>query len=158
RRGGDVGNAKRIRLHLPDALAGKTIALLVARDLKPWRDALTKAKLSPDTVNRVNTCLKACLNLAADQDERIVNHRAWETALVNIPGAGESRNVILTDDEVRAVVAAAYSVGPEFGLFVETAAVTGARVGQLANLEVQDVQGGTAPRLMVPSSRKGRGQ
>jgi len=39
---------------------------------------------------------------------------------------------------------------------VETAAVTGARVSQLARLEVQDVQGDRGdPRVMMPSSRKG---
>jgi integrase len=37
--------------------------------------------------------------------------------------------------------------------------VTGARVSQLTRLEVRDVQGDRAdPRLMMPSSRKGRGQ
>jgi integrase len=42
---------------------------------------------------------------------------------------------------------------------VEVAAVTGARVSQLSRLEVQDLQDGrTDPRLMMPSSRKGRGK
>jgi integrase len=44
-------------------------------------------------------------------------------------------------------------------LLVEVAAVTGARMSQLARLEVQDLQDGrTDPRLMMPSSRKGRGK
>ena len=39
------------------------------------------------------------------------------------------------------------------------AAVTGARISQLARLEVQDLQDGRGdPRLMMPSSKKGRGQ
>jgi integrase len=70
--------------------------------------------------------------------------------------AGESRNVILTDAEVAGVVAAAYAIGPEFGLLVEICAVTGARIGQLARLTVEEVQDGPAPRLMVPPSRKGK--
>lgn len=42
---------------------------------------------------------------------------------------------------------------------VETAAVTGARVSQIANLRVADLQADRPdPRLMMPSSRKGRGQ
>jgi integrase len=159
-RGGDVANADRIRFHLSDALAGKTVATLAARDFAPWRAALTKAKLSPAAINRANSCLRAALNLARDRDERIVSARAWETALAAIPDATEARNVILTEQDVRAIVAAAYEhVGPEFGLLVELAAVTGARVSQLARLEVRDVQvERTDPRLMMPSSRKGRGR
>ena len=135
RRNGDIGNANRIRLHLPGSLAGKTVALLAARDFKPWRNNLSKAELSADTINRVNTCLKACLNLAADQDERIANHRAWEKALATIPDTTQSRNVILSEDAVRAAVAESYKISPEFGLLTETAASTGARVSQLARLE-----------------------
>jgi integrase len=44
-------------------------------------------------------------------------------------------------------------------LLVEIAAVTGARVSQIANLRVADLQADRPdPRLMMPSSRKGRGQ
>jgi integrase len=156
RRGGDVHNARRIRVHLPDALAGKTVATLVARDFKPWRDALATAQLTPDTINRTGACLRACLNFAADSDERIVNRRAWERALAAVHMVGESRNVIITDTEVADVVVAAYAIGPEFGLMVETAAVTGSRLSQLARLTVEDVQDGPAPRLMMPPSRKGK--
>ena len=35
--------------------------------------------------------------------------------------------------------------------------MTGARVSQLGRLEVQDLQDGPAPRLMMPASRKGKG-
>ena len=157
RRSGDIGNASRIRLHLPNSLAGKTVALLAVRDFKPWRDALSLARLSPDTINRINTCLKAALNTAADQDERVSNRRVWETALASIPGAGQSRNAFLSDDFVRAVVASAYSVSSEFGLLTEVAACSGARVSQIARLEVHDVQADRA-RLMMPSARKGRGR
>ena len=158
-RGGDVANAARIRAHLPDALAGKTVATLAARDFKSWRTALTKASLSPAAINRANSCLKACLNFTAGQDERIVNVRAWEKGLANIPDATESRNVILGEPDIRSIIAAAYQIGPDFGLLVELAAVTGARVSQLARLEKRDVQADrNDPRLMMPSSRKGRGR
>jgi integrase len=79
--------------------------------------------------------------------------------LASIPDATESRNVILTEPVIYDIIAAAKTIGIEFALLVELAAVTGARVSQLARLEVQDVQGDRAdPRLMMPSSRKGRGQ
>jgi integrase len=157
RRGGATYNARRIRVHLPATLADKTVAMLVARDFKPWRDALTRAKQKPDTVNRTNAALRAALNHVADHDERITNRRAWQTALARIPGAAQSRNVILSEDDVRAVVAAAYRISAEFGLLIELAASTGARVSQLVRLEAGDVQAGRA-RLMMPSSKKGRGR
>lgn len=36
--------------------------------------------------------------------------------------------------------------------------VTGARLSQIARLTVADLQDGAAPRLTMPSSRKGRGR
>jgi integrase len=155
-RGGDPGNVTRVRSHLAADMLQRTVSSLTASELKHWRDRLAK-NLAPSTVNRTTTCLKAALNLAADNDDRIAR-RPWETGLLALRDADRSRNVVLNDDQVRRVVAAAYGVGPEFGLLVETAAVTGARVSQLARLEVQDVQGDRGdPRVMMPSSRKGRG-
>jgi hypothetical protein len=48
--------------HLSDALAGKSVALLTARDLSMWRDGLKATKLAPSTVNRATTVLKAALS------------------------------------------------------------------------------------------------
>jgi hypothetical protein len=156
-RGGDVGNAKRILGHLPETLAAKTVALLAARDFAPWREKLAAAGLAPAAANRATACLRAALNLAADQDERIGNRRAWEKGLMLLPDAMESRNVILPEESVRAVITAASGISAAFGLWTEVAAVTAARPSQIARLEVGDVQADRAdPRLMMPSSRKGR--
>jgi integrase len=158
-RGADVGNANRILGHLPDTLAGKTVALLAARDFGPWREALAAAGLAPAAFNRVTAMLKAALNLAADQDERIGSRRAWGKGLALLPNATESRNVILPEADIRSIIAAAYNIGPEFGAFIEVLAVTGARPSQAARLEVGDVQADRPdPRLMMPASRKGRGR
>ena len=157
-RGGDPGNAGRVRVHLNDALFSRTVALLTSRELREWRDVLAKT-LSPASVNRIASALKAALNLAADHDERIPSRRAWEIGLATIPDAEQARNIILTDETIRGLITASYSQSAEFGLLVEVAAVTGARVSQLAGLEVQDVQGDRVDaRLMMPSSKKGRGQ
>jgi integrase len=59
---------------------------------------------------------------------------------------------------VRRIVAAARRRDPAFGLLIELLAVTGTRLSQLGRLEAIDFQDGEAPRLMVPSSRKGRGR
>ena len=44
-RGADVGNANRVRMYLPAALAAKAVATLTLVDFKAWRAALTKAGL-----------------------------------------------------------------------------------------------------------------
>jgi integrase len=157
-RGGDPDNAVRVRLHLPNNLGRKTVALLTSRDLRQWRDGLAAKGLAPASVNRIITILRAALTLAADQDERL-NSRAWVKGLTALPDAQRSNNVILSEQAIRDLVAHAYQASEAFGLFVEAAAVTGARPSQLARLEVQDLQDHRLdPRLMMPSSAKGRGQ
>ena len=156
-RGGDVSSVARVRLHLSAKLLDKATALLTVRDLRHFRDALAK-KRAAGSVDRVCNSLRAALNLAADTDDRIASRRAWEVGLKGLYDAVEARNVILPAEPIRRIVEEAYVISPEFGLLVETLAVTGARVvSQVARLEVQDVQGGGDPRLMMPSSKKGRG-
>lgn len=116
-RGGDPANATRVRLHLPEVLAAKSVASLAARDFRAWRDGLIKKKLSPATINRINSALKAALNLAAAEDERITG-RAWKLALPSIPGATRARNAILPEDDVRNIIEQAYVGNAAFGLFV----------------------------------------
>ncbi len=159
-RSGDVYNAQRVRVHLPDVLASKTVALLAApREFRHWRDGLLKKGLAPSTVNRTCAAFQAALELAASQDPRITNQSAWRTGLAALPDAEQSRNVIMSEEAVLRIISAAYAVSHEFGLLVEVAAVTGARVSQLARLEVGDLQGDRSePRLMMPSARKGRGR
>jgi integrase len=157
-RGADTANVARVRLHLSEELATKRVALLTARDLRKWRDGLAK-QLAPSSVNRTAGAFKAALNLVADQDERIVSRQPWDLGLATIPDAEEARNVILPEATIHTIISEACHESSEFQLLVEVAAVTGARVSQLARLEVQDLQSDrTDPRLMMPSSRKGRGQ
>jgi len=159
-RGGDAYNAQRVRVHLPNTLANETVALLASpRKFRHWRDGLTRKGLAASTVNRTCAAFQAALEHAASLDPRITNQSAWRTGLAALPDAEQSRNVILPDDTVLRIIPAAYKESPQFGLLVECAAVTGARVSQLARLEVGDVQGDRAdPRLMMPSARKGKGR
>jgi integrase len=151
-------NARRVRALLPSTILAKPVALLTARELKHLRDGLIAKGAKPASVNRDLKGFKAALNLAAAHDPRITNGAAWRTALAALPDAHYARNVILTDEQVRALIAAAYAENHALGLLVETAAVTGARVSQLARLEVADLQADRLdPRLMMPSSRKGKG-
>jgi integrase len=169
-RAADVGNVVRARRHLSPKLAKKPIGALAVNDLRGWRDELAQ-RMTPAGVNRTANALRAALNLAADTDERISSREAWKAGLKAIPDAGKARNVVLPENEVRAIIAGAYRESEEFGLLVELAAVTGARPSQLARLQGEDVQGSSIdlkvgtdssakkrqPRLMMPSSRKGRG-
>ena len=156
-RGGDHGNVARLRAHLPPSLREKPVALLATSDLRRWRDGLVKS-MTASSANRTGTVLKAAFNLAAHHDERIANQRAWQHGLAAIPNATQSRNVILDEATIRWVIAEADALRPDFGLLVELAAVTGARVSQLTRLEVHDLQADSAePRVLMPTSRKGRG-
>jgi integrase len=157
-RGGDPYNARHARLHLPGSILSKPVALLGATELRKWRDSLLLDKgLAAGTVNRTKTGLRAALELAAAHDPRITNQRAWKVGLAALPDAHRARNVILDDATVRRIVAAAYDHDRALGLMVEVAAVTGARLSQLARLEVADLQAdGPEPRLLMPLSAKGR--
>jgi integrase len=162
-RKGDTRNVSRVAYHLPPTLAAKFVGLLSARDLRAWRDAMLKSGKNPTgltdaSANRTCRALKAALNLAATEDPRITNRSAWKDGLKGLSDAEVARsNAILSDEQVRALVAKAYALDPGFGLWVEVHAVTGARTSQLLKLEVGDLQdAGPAPRLMMPSSQKGR--
>jgi len=68
----------------------------------------------------------------------------------------QARNVILSDDKVRAFVAAAYRADDKFGLLTDTLAVTGARPSQAVRLRVEDLRDHPVrPKLMMPKSAKG---
>src|SRR6516162_10105750 len=156
-RGSSPYNAEHPRLHLPGVILNKPVALLGATELRKWRDGLLAKGLAPGTVNRTKTGLRAALELAAAHDPRIANQRAWKVGLAALPDAHVARNVILTDDEVRRIVAAAYERDRALGVLAEVAAVTGARLSQLARLEIGDLQAdGAEPRLLMPLSAKGR--
>ena len=159
-RGGSIANAGRIRKHLTATLAAKPVGLLSARDLAAWRDGLLAGGMKPATLVRLSKAAKAALSLAARRDPRIANRTAWRDGLGGIAEGFVSRNVQrLTDDQVHTVIAAAYAIDAAFGLYVAVAAETGARLSQIARLVVGDLQADNGtPRLMMPTSRKGRGR
>ena len=158
-RGAGPENATRITKNLSPALAAKPVGLLTASDLAAWRDRPMADGVKPATVVRLSRAVKAALNLAARRDHRITNRNAWSDGLGGVSESYASRNIQrLDDDQARAVIAASYEVDRHLGLYVEVAAETGARPSQISRLVVGDLQDGSAPRLMMPSSRKGRGR
>ena len=76
-----------------------------------------------------------------------------------MPDAREARNVIISDDKVRELIAAAYRLDHQFGLLTDTLAITGARPSQAVRLRVEDLHNHPLrPKLMMPKSAKGGGR
>ena len=115
--------------------------------------------MAPSTINRLCRCLCAALEQAAQHDKRIQNRDAWEIGLAGLPNAQEVRNVIIADDKVRELIAAAYRLDHQFGLLTDTLAITGARPSQAVRLRVEDLHNHPLrPKLMMPKSAKGGGR
>ena len=153
-RGGGAGNVSRVRHNLPSTLAAKTVTLLTAAELRNWRNKLVKGGMAPASADRTARALSAALSLASP----VINATAWKTGLKRLPDSEEARqNAVLPDDVVRAIVSTSYTVDPAYGLLTELAAVTGARRSQMLRCRVYDLEDtGAAPRIQLPSSRKGR--
>jgi hypothetical protein len=77
-RGAGVDNVSRLMFNLAPAMLKRPVALLEVTELRKWRDAAAK-RMTPASVNRLATILKAALNLAAAKNERL-SPRAWEIA------------------------------------------------------------------------------
>jgi hypothetical protein len=157
-RGANKANACQLRVHMPQRLGVKPVAMLTDSDLRNWRnDLVTVEGLKVASADRAGRSMKACLNLAARGDKRITNSAEWRNGLTKLPDQNNARNVILPDDIVQAIVRTAYDVDYMIGVWCQTLSETGNRESQIKRVEVQDLQADrAAPRLMVPSSRKGK--
>jgi integrase len=157
-RGGRKYNATQLRLHLTDAMMSKAVALLTERELRDWRAGLVKKGLKPSSADRIGRSFKAALALAARNDKRIANSSAWKNGLRKLPDSEVARNVILPDQTVAALVGGSYNEDQDFGALIDVLAETGARESQIFKLTPHDLQDHhpTGPRLMMPTSRKGK--
>lgn len=151
-------NSQWPRVHLTSVLLAKPVALLTSNELQKWRDGLL-TKMAASTINRLCGCLCAALELAGQHDQRIQSKRAWDVGLAGLPDAQEARNFILSDQEVREFVVAAYALDDKLGILVETLAITGARPSQAVRLRVADLDAHyVRPKLSMPKSAKGGGR
>jgi integrase len=149
-------NARHVRFHLPAHLAAVPLSQVTSKQLRHWRDGLIKDSMLPATVNRLLKSAHAAFNLAAKLDPRVAaNAGAWKVGLEALRGTVTARDAVLSDAQVMRVVQCAYDVSDAFGLYVQVHAETGARSSQLARMVVADLE---RDRLMVPTSRKGRGR
>ena len=165
-RGANGSNARHIRFNLKDkpALASKPVALLIKKDMSDWRNGLVKRGLLPSSADRIAKSMKAALNLAASNDPRITNEKTWKEGLKNLTdddgGSGDgSNNIILPIAVVAATVKASYKANGQLGLVIDVLASTGTRESQMWRIKVRDfIDDPVAPRVMMPSSKKGRGR
>jgi integrase len=155
------GSEGSLKLHVMNdqEFAGLKLGRLEAQNIIDWRERLPTV-LEPSSKNRILNDLRAALNTAAAKYRRqLPAHILAEIKLGTKAEAIKSspRRQLLTDEQVRAVVDAAFEVDPsgDFGRLVLLAAATGARFSQLANLIIIDFQYENI-RLMMPSSRKGK--
>jgi integrase len=164
---GERGNRKAI----PAAeIADVALHELTEPALKAWRDGLPSG-LKMATRQRLINDLKAALNAAASAHRGklpttlsgVIQH-GLKAGGGNVeqgePVARDSQ--ILSDSTVGRIIAAAGGVDEakgqegDFARLIIVLAATGARFSQVARLRVGDVQR-AAGRIMVPTSRKGRG-
>ena len=75
--------------------------------------------------------MKAALNLAADLDKRITTRRPWEIGLATLPGAEQSRNVMLLDDVVRKLIGAAYELASNSACWLKSPRWAGEQVARV---------------------------
>ncbi len=156
----------RLTKHVLDAekkLADKPVATLTTDDLAKWRDTLNMASGS---VQRTVNDFKAALNAVARRAKAQLPPTIRDTikdglATVRASPAAAREAQVLPDADIRALIAAAWIVdaegewGGDLARLVLVLAATGARFSQVTRMTVADVQ---PTRLMVPVSRKGRGE
>lgn len=140
-------------------LARLPLAKLAEADLKAWQERTLRRR---STIQRVVNDLKAALNRSWVEHRRVLPGDLpmviKQGLAIEIPGAPRAQareNQILTDDQMRRVVAAALMLDDDFGRMVVMLAATGARFAQLRRMRVADVQV-EQRRVMVPESYKGR--
>lgn len=167
--GGPMKRDARSRLGkhvLRSKLATIPLHRLEDDDLRAWRAGLPE-DLAFGTVRRLTNDLKAALNFALETNRKKL---PVELSLVVQNGLKadqarpvEARRQVLSDDELRRVLEAAREVDEEqdwdgdlYRLILLLAA-TGGRFSQLRRVTVEDLQFDQR-RIMLPSSRKGRGQ
>jgi len=168
-------NAKsRLERHvLSDiAFADLKLASLRSSSIEDWLSRLTEAEtqkamqvngaapMAASSINRLLNDLRAALNACALRRRRELPAHVFQEIKFGtkaVEGTSQARRQLLSDDQTRAAIQAAYEVDEEgdFGRLVALLAATGARHSQVAALNVSDLQPDLG-RVMMPGSKKGK--
>jgi integrase len=167
KRGKSDARLRLTRHVLGDAvLSAVQLHALTTEDLRAWIGRLPKS-LKGSSVRRLCNDFKAALNAAANADrERMpadlpARIKAGLAAGEDSQAAARDKQA-LPDDDIRRIIEAARAIDAEqdwegdLYRMVLVLTATGARFSQVMRLTVSDVQRQHS-RLMVPTSRKGRG-
>jgi integrase len=158
RRGKDTRSRLTKHVLSDQRLAQLHLENLTVKELRAWANR-AGANIAPSTLNRLQNDFRAALNAAIEMHGRelpAVLRRDVAIGLRSRPDAERARKIILTDAEVRELIAASQNIDTDLGAIVLVLASTGCRFSQAAALVVRDLQIDLR-RIMIPSSRKGRG-
>jgi integrase len=139
---GSIAVAKLTKKQIDEWLAGRASSPARLRTSKKATEFNERAADTPDalrrrqsTANRDLTVLKAALNHAFRERDGIPTDDAWRK-VKPFAGADTAKLRYLSDDEARRLVNACDAA---FRPMVQAALLTGARYGELASIEVRDV-------------------
>jgi integrase len=146
--------------------AGILLARFRAGAAEAWGGRLLEAdeagggSITPSSLNRLLNDLRAALNRAGQKYRRELPASFAQEVKIGtkrVEVRSQPRRQLLTDEQVRSIVKAAFEVDEsgDFGRLTMLLAVTGARHSQAAALNVDDLQA-SSRRVMMPGSRKGR--
>jgi len=153
---------QRAEKHIDPTLGKKRVTRLTKRELEEWLGGMVREdpddpdahRRSRDSANRVLTILKAALNHAfADDANRISTDSAWRRVKA-FKGVATEREDHFDATQVRTLIAKAVSFDRPFANLIEAAYLTGARLGELAALDVRDFDAANAV-LMIRKGKTG---
>jgi integrase len=139
--GGPAGEATRqvyagyIRLHILPALGAVPLRRLRVADMDRWYAALRDKGLSPASIRKAHTIVRAALAQAV--------RWGWVSsnvaALARPPVVPKAVVATPTPANVLRMLAAAREYDPELAVYLRVAAVTGARPGEMCALRWSDI-------------------
>jgi integrase len=171
-RSAKAGRNAELRLShhvLAAPLADKPLLNVTDQDLSDWRKGLTRggrgkqkakvAPLAPATLARLLNDFRAALAAGARKAKASADLSTAIKEGLRAPEKPDRARTkqVLSDADVRKVVEAAAAQDADFGALVLLLAATGLRMDQMGRVTVVDFQP-DARRIMVPVSRKGRGE
>lgn len=147
--------------HLPGRLRDLPTPELTPEFLHGWLAALQPkvrggeraGAMSQGRVDKLRNVMRAALRQARVPDTIVRD--GLSAAAMPRRQAPASREVIPSQDDVKALLAAASTEDQDLGLFMETLSITGTRPDQLSRTRRPDLDV-SAGMLTIPSSRKGR--
>jgi integrase len=141
--GGPAGEATRqvyagyIRLHVLPALGPIPLRKLRVSDMDRWYATLRDQGLSPASIRKAHTIVRAALAQAV--------RWGWVSsnvaAVARPPLVPKAVVATPTPTAVRRILAAAREHDPELAVYLRVAAVTGARPGEVCGLRWSDIDG-----------------